>query len=103
MPDKKTNKNRDIILKSFGTRVRQLRKDLGLTQEELSFRCGIHTNYLSSVERGERNIALINIDALARGLGVSISNLFDFDIIVEKQRLKIKLKDENEKTLRVKK
>lgn len=49
--------------------VRRLRLVTGLSQEELAVRCGLHRTYISSVERGERNITIESLFALARGLG----------------------------------
>jgi len=62
---------------AFGRRVRELRVERGLSQEELGARAGIHRNYVGGVERGERNIGLDNIWALADALGVTASALFD--------------------------
>lgn len=53
---------------AFGQRVRELRAPLGLSQEELAHRAGVHRTYVGSVERGERNISLDNIYALADAL-----------------------------------
>ena len=61
---------KDDLLREFGARVRERRKECGLSQEELAHKSGIHRTYVSSVERGERNIALVNIVALAAALGV---------------------------------
>lgn len=61
----------------FGSRVRQLRRPLGLSQEELAHTAGLHRNYVGSVERGERNISLDNIWALADALEVELSDLFE--------------------------
>ena len=51
----------------------------GLSQEELAFRAGIHRNYLGGIERGERNPALDNIAAIAKALGVDLSELLRFE------------------------
>jgi transcriptional regulator with XRE-family HTH domain len=59
----------------FGKAVRARRNALGITQEELAHRAGIHPTYLGDVERGERNIALVNILKLARALGVKSGSL----------------------------
>ncbi len=53
---------------AFGLAVRIRRERLGLSQETLSARAGLHRTYVGSVERGERNISLKNIYALARAL-----------------------------------
>ncbi len=57
--------------RSFGDRLRELRTERGLSQERLAEEAGLHRNYVSSVERGERNIGLDNIHALAEALSVS--------------------------------
>lgn len=61
---------------AFGRRVRELRQPLGLSQEELADRSGLHRTYVGSVERGERNISLDAIYALSRALGVQVRDLF---------------------------
>lgn len=66
------------IQKEFGTRVRGLRLAKGLSQEELAFRADLHRTYLGGIERGERNPALKNIAAIAKALGVTLSELFSF-------------------------
>lgn len=60
----------------FGRRVRELREARHLSQEELAFRAGLHRTYVSSLERGERNVALLNIERLAKALDVDICDLF---------------------------
>ena len=55
---------------AFGRRLREVRTGQGLSQEALADLAGIHSTYVGSVERGERNIALDNIPALADALGV---------------------------------
>ena len=60
----------------FGERVRELRRAKGLSQEELAFKANVHRTYLGSIERGERNPSLKNINAIARALGVSLSEFF---------------------------
>ena len=60
----------------FAQRLRELRLARGLSQEALAERCGLHRTYVGSVERGERNISLDNIQRLAEALGVTAGNLF---------------------------
>lgn len=59
------------ILKFLGEKVRQLRVKKGLSQEELGIKAGLHRTYIGSIERGERNVSLLNIERIARALGVS--------------------------------
>lgn len=62
-------------LEKFGAQVRQLRKALGLSQEDLAELTDLHRTYIGGIERGERNVALINIIRLAKALNVSPSEL----------------------------
>jgi transcriptional regulator with XRE-family HTH domain len=64
------------VRERFGDAVRARREVLALTQEELADRAGIHRTYLSDVERGSRNLSLVNIERLAAALGVRMSELF---------------------------
>ena len=64
------------LLKNFGDRVRALRLDLGVSQEKLAFDCGLDRTYISGIERGKRNVSLINIQRLAEALGVGAADLF---------------------------
>lgn len=61
---------------AFGSRVRALRESNGLSQEALAEKAGLHRTYVGSVERGERNVSLENICALAAALGVRPADLF---------------------------
>ena len=63
----------------FGDRIRALRQDRGLSQERLAEMAGVHRTYLSSVERGERNVSLDNIHAIAAALNVPPADLFESD------------------------
>lgn len=60
----------------FGTVVRAWRSRLGISQEELAGRAGLHRTYVSDVERGTRNVSLASIDKLATALEVSVATLF---------------------------
>ena len=59
----------------FGRRLREVRTRTGISQERLAEPAGLHRTYVSSVERGERNISLINIANLANALGVPMAEL----------------------------
>lgn len=63
------------LLREFGDRLRQARRAAGLSQEALAHQSGLHRTYVSSVERGERNIALLNICKLATVLDVDAAVL----------------------------
>ena len=65
------------ILKKFGERVRSERIRLGLSQEELAARAGVHRTYIGMIERAEKNITLVNIDKISNALGLNISDLFN--------------------------
>lgn len=59
------------IQKGFGLSLRDLRKQKGLSQEGLALACGLDRSYIGGVERGERNISLLNIHRIARALNVA--------------------------------
>ncbi len=62
--------------RDFGRRLRELRTAQALSQEKLAERAGLHRTYVGSVERGERNVSLDAIHALAEALGVPVTHLF---------------------------
>ena len=67
---------KEILIK-FGERVREIRKEKGLSQEELSFKADLHRTYIGMIERAEKNITLVNIEKIANALDVSINDLFN--------------------------
>lgn len=69
------NPSRSSPTSLFGQRLRDRRLELGLSQEALAEAAGLHRNYVGSVERGERNIALVNILRIAGALGVDPAEL----------------------------
>lgn len=68
--------NKDL-LRQFGARIRALRLEKKLSQEELSYKTGFHRTYIGMVERGERNISLSNIGVFADVFGIPLSELFN--------------------------
>jgi len=59
----------------LGTRIRNFRNELGLSQEGLAFRCGFDRTYISMLERGKRNPSYLNLLKLSKGLNIEISRL----------------------------
>jgi transcriptional regulator with XRE-family HTH domain len=68
------NKSSNVLVR-FGERLREVRLEVGVSQEKLAELAGLHRTYVSTVERGLRNISLLNIDKLARALGVTLAEL----------------------------
>ncbi len=64
------------LARRFGELVRRRRSEAGFSQEEFALRCGLHRNYLGSIERGERNVTIQTADKLARALGTTLAYLF---------------------------
>lgn len=67
------------ITEQFGRRVRYFRKLRNLSQDELAELCELHRTYIGSVERGERNITLLNANKIANALSVSLAELVTDD------------------------
>jgi len=67
----------DLVAK-VGERIRRLRKERNLSQEQLAERSNLHTNYVGQVERGEKNLTLETLEKIVSGLGVSLEELFRF-------------------------
>lgn len=66
----------DTSLKTFGSAIRKLRMQKGLSQEQLSELCNLHRTYVGGIERGERNVSLINILQIAKALEIHPRELF---------------------------
>ena len=60
----------------FGKRVRECRKTRGYSQEQLADKAGLHRTYIGSIERGEQNISIDNIEKIAKALRVTVPSLF---------------------------
>jgi transcriptional regulator with XRE-family HTH domain len=67
---------RDIRIR-FGRAIRRIREEQGINQEEAAERCGLHRTYYSGIERGIRNVSLVNIEKIAKGLRTRLPDLFE--------------------------
>lgn len=65
------------ISSEIGTRIRNYRNQLHISQEELAERCGLHPTYIGQLERGEKNATLESIEKVASGLTISLDRLFE--------------------------
>lgn len=65
-----------MIAKELGQRIKTLRTEQGLSQEKFALKIDMDRTYFATVESGKRNISLLNIEKIANGLNVSISDLF---------------------------
>ena len=65
------------ILEIFGKKIRTVRLEQKLSQEELAYKAGLHRTYIGMIERGEKNISLLNIEKVAKALDVKIQELFE--------------------------
>ena len=63
------------FLRTLGERIRAKREERALTQQQLGDRCKLHRTFVGSVERGERNIAILNLRLIAQTLRVSLTEL----------------------------
>ena len=71
-----TNKNQSEILRVIGDNIRKHRNKKGWSQEDLAFECGLHRTYIGSVERGEKNITILNLIIIKNKLGVHLEHLY---------------------------
>jgi transcriptional regulator with XRE-family HTH domain len=70
-------KEEKIYLEQIGNQIRELRIKTGLSQEKLAFACDLDRTYIGSVERGERNISVLNLSKIAKALNVKLTELLD--------------------------
>lgn len=76
LPMKKKRKSkRDVYLKKVGRNIREARKAKGISQEALALASGLDRSYVGSVERGERNISILNLKKISYSLGITTSLL----------------------------
>lgn len=71
------NLDEQKFLRELGLRIRKRREDQGLTQEELGKRCQLHRTFIGSVERGERNVSILNLRTIARAVRVPLTSLLE--------------------------
>jgi transcriptional regulator with XRE-family HTH domain len=67
-----------MIEEKVGNRIKELRGKLGISQEELGFRSGVHRTYIASLEVGKRNVSIATLEKIVNALEVSLSEFFDF-------------------------
>jgi transcriptional regulator with XRE-family HTH domain len=60
----------------FGRAIRRIREEQEINQEEAAERCGLHRTYYSGIERGVRNVSIVNVEKVAKGLKTSLPTLF---------------------------
>ena len=65
-----------MITEIIGYRIRELRKETGLSQEKFAAKIGMDRTYFASVELGKRNISIVNLEKIADGLDISLAELF---------------------------
>jgi transcriptional regulator with XRE-family HTH domain len=68
----------ETILRYVGARIRDIRKERGLSQEQLGEMAGFHFSYIGGIERAEKNISLLNLAKIANALGIDIHELFRY-------------------------
>lgn len=66
-----------MILVRLGNNIKELRHKSGLSQEKFALQIGMDRTYLASVEKGKRNISILNLNKIANGLGVPLSELLN--------------------------
>lgn len=67
-----------MIEQKVGNRIKELRNRLGISQEELGFRSGVHRTYIASLEVGKRNVSIATLEKIVVALEVSFSDFFNF-------------------------
>lgn len=64
------------IKAKIGNRIKEIRKKISMSQKELSYSADLDRSYIASVENGQRNISIVNLEKIAKALGVSLNELF---------------------------
>ena len=68
-----------MIKEKVGQRIKELRLNQGLSQEEFAFKCELDRTYITSLERGKRNVSLENLEKIAKAFDMTLSQFFDFE------------------------
>lgn len=68
-----------MIKEKVGQRIKELRTKQGLSQEEFAFRCELDRTYITSLERGKRNISLTNLEKITNAFNITLSEFFNFE------------------------
>ncbi len=68
------------IKSKIGQRLRELRKQKGLSQEKFSYECELDRTYIASIEQGKRNVSIENIEKIAKALDMSVLDFFNCDL-----------------------
>jgi transcriptional regulator with XRE-family HTH domain len=71
-----------MIKKTLGLRIKNLRANVGISQEELALRANLDRTYINSVKNGKRNISIVNIEKIALALNSSIKDFFNSDSFI---------------------
>lgn len=66
-----------LIKEKIGKRIKELRLDNKLTQEKFAELCGLDRTYITSLERGQRNISIVNLEKITNALNISLRDFFD--------------------------
>jgi len=83
------------VKRLIGDRIRQLRKEKGLSQEKLGYESELHCTHIGSIERGQKNFSIDTLIKVAKGLNVEVADLFNFPMPpAEAKRMKKSLIEE---------
>lgn len=68
-----------MIKEKVGKRIKELRLQQGMSQEEFAFKCDLDRTYITSLERGKRNVSLENLEKITKAFNMTLSQFFDFE------------------------
>ena len=71
-----------MIKEKVGKRIKQLREKNNMTQEVFAEKCGLDRTYITSLERGERNISIVNLEKISNAFNISLRDFFDFEGVI---------------------